>query len=164
MAIRNYSPSDVSVLLAGFYQIDGFVSGSFLTITKDVQPYKTTRTADGTIARTFIRDDSYTITLTLASTSPTNDILSNIVLVDSLTQYAKFPMFVKDTLGTSLFLAPTCWVKQVPEMSFSDEISDRVWVIQASQCVTNFGGNEDASGALQDLATISLGAAASTFL
>jgi len=99
MSIRNYSPSDVSVLLAGFYQIDGFVSGSFLTISKDVQPYKTTRTADGTVARTFIKDDTYTITLKIASTSPTNDILTGIVLADSATQYVKFPMFVKDNLG-----------------------------------------------------------------
>ena len=163
MSIRSYSPSDVSVLLAGFYQIDGFVSGSFLTISKDVQPYKTTRTADGTVARTFIKDDTYTITLKIASTSPTNDILTGIVLADSATQYVKFPLFVKDNLGTSLFLAPTCWVKEMPDMEFSEEITDRVWVIQGSQCITNFGGNEDASGALRDLALLSLGAA-STFL
>jgi len=163
MSIRNYSPSDVSVLLAGFYQIDGFVSGSFLTISKDVQPYKTTRTADGTVARTFIKDDTYTITLKIASTSPTNDILTGIVLADSATQYVKFPMFVKDNLGTSLFLAPTCWVKETPDMEFSDGVTDRIWVIQAAQCVTNFGGNEDASSALRDLAFLSLGAA-STFL
>jgi len=163
MSIRSYSPSDVSVLLAGFYQIDGFVSGSFLTISKDVQPYKTTRTADGTVARTFIKDDTYTITLKIASTSPTNDILTGIVLADSATQYVKFPLFVKDNLGTSLFLAPTCWVKEMPDMEFSEEITDRVWVIQGSQCITNFGGNEDASSALRDLAFLSLGAA-STFL
>jgi len=163
MSIRSYSPSDVSVLLAGFYQIDGFVSGSFLTISKDVQPYKTTRTADGTVARTFIKDDTYTITLKIASTSPTNDILTGIVLADSATQYVKFPLFVKDNLGTSLFLAPTCWVKEMPDMEFSEEITDRVWVIQGSQCITNFGGNEDASEALRDLAFLSLGAA-STFL
>jgi len=163
MAIRNYSPSDVSVLLAGFYQIDGFVSGSFVTISKDIQPYKTTRTADGTIARTFIKDDSYTITLKIASTSPTNDILTGIVLADSATQYVKFPIFIKDNLGTSLFLAPTCWVKELPNMEFSDGVTDRIWVIQGSQCITNFGGNENASEALRDLATLSLGAA-STFL
>ena len=163
MAIRNYSPLDVSVLLAGFYQIDGFVSGSFLTISKDVQPYKTTRTADGTVARTFIKDDTYTITLKIASTSPTNDILTGIVLADSATQYAKFPIFIKDNLGTSLFLAPTCWVKEMPDIEFSDKVTERIWVIQATQCITNFGGNEDASGPLRDLAFLSLGAA-STFL
>jgi len=163
MAIRNYSPSDVSVLLAGFYQVDGFVSGSFLSISKDVQPYKTTRTADGTIARTFIKDDSYTVTLKIASTSPTNDLLTGIVLADSATQYVKFPLFIKDNRGTSLFLAPTCWVKEMPDLTFSDGVTERTWVIQATQCVTNFGGNESASGALRDLATLTLGAAA-TFL
>lgn len=157
MAIRSYSPSNVQVLLAGFYQVDGFVSGSFVTISKDIQPYKTTRTSDGQVARTFTKDNTYTVTLRLASTSPTNDILNLIANTDFQTQYAKFPLFVKDSLGTSLFLAPTCWVREMPDMEFSDNISTRTWVIQATQCVTNFGGNEDASSSLLDLANATLG-------
>lgn len=158
MAIRSYSPSDVQILLAGFYQIDGFVSGSFIKISKDVQPYKTTRTSDGQVARTFIKDNTYTVTIRLASTSPTNDILNAIANSDFLTQYAKFPLFVKDSLGTSLFLAPTCWVREVPDMEFSQDITTRVWVLQATQCVTNFGGNEDTSSVLLELANATLGA------
>jgi len=158
MAIRSYSPSDVQVLLAGFYQVDGFVSGSFISISKDVQPYKTTRTADGQVARTFTKDNTYTVTLRLASTSPTNDILNLIANSDFQTQYAKFPLFVKDSLGTSLFLAPTCWVRELPEMEFSDNITTRIWVLQATQCVTNFGGNEDSSSAILELANATLGA------
>jgi hypothetical protein len=158
MALRSYSPADVVVLLAGFYRVDGFVESSFVTISKDVQPYKTKRTSDGQVARTFIKDDTYTITLNLASTSPTNDILNALVTGDSLTQYGKFPIFVKDQLGTSLLLGPTCWVKEVPDLSFSETVTTRSWVIQATQCITNFGGNEDAATALQDLANITLGA------
>jgi hypothetical protein len=158
MSIRSYSPTDVAVLLAGFYQVDGFMEGSFISISKDVQPYKTTRTSDGQVARTFTKDDTYTVTLNLASTSPTNDLLNAIVLGDSLTQYGKFPLFVKDGLGTSLFLAPTSWVKEVPDLAFSEDVTTRTWVLQATNCVTNFGGNEGASSALQDLATVTLGA------
>lgn len=163
MSVRTYSPTDVAVLLAGFYQVDGFAQGSFISISKDVQPYKTTRTSDGQVARTFIKDDTFTITLTLASTSPTNDILTKLYQVDSLSQYGKFPMFIKDSSGTSLFLAPTCWVKQVPDLEFSSDITERTWVLQATQCVPNFGGNEDASSALQDFANIALGSAATFF-
>ena len=158
MAIRNYSPTDVQVLLAGFYQVDGFVSGSFISIKKDVQPYKTTRTSDGQVARTFIKDNTYTVTLKLASTSPTNDVLNIIANSDFLTQYAKFPLFVKDSSGSSLFLAPTCWVKEVPDMEFSQEVTTRIWTLQATQCVTNFGGNEDTSSILTELANATLGA------
>ncbi len=158
MSIRSYSPTDVAVLLAGFYQVDGFMEGSFISISKDVQPYKTTRTSEGQVARTFTKDDTYTVTLNLASTSPTNDLLNAVVLGDSLTQYGKFPLFVKDGSGTSLFLAPTSWVKEVPDLAFSEDVTTRTWVLQATNCVTNFGGNEGASSALQDLATVTLGA------
>lgn len=163
MSVRTYSPVDVAVLLAGFYQVDGFAEGSFISISKDVQPYKTTRTSDGKVARTFIKDDTYTITLNLASTSPTNDILTKLYKIDSLSQYGKFPMFIKDSSGTSLFLAPTCWIKEVPDLDFSDDIVERTWVIQATQCVPNFGGNADTSSALQDFASVALGSVSTFF-
>jgi len=151
MAIRSYSPTDVSVLLAGFLQVDGFVDGTFITISKDVQPYKTRRVADGSVARTYINDATYTIELVLASTSPTNDVLTKLYQLDAITQYGKFPFFLKDELGTSLFIAPTCWIKEIPDLSFSNGVEQRVWRIQASQGGFNIGGNEDASAIIQDL-------------
>lgn len=161
MSVRTYSPVDVDILLAGFYKIDGFVQGSFVTVSKDVQPYKTTRTTDGRVARTYIKDQTYTITLRLASTSPANDVLTRIYQADEFTQYAKFPMFVKDSSGTSLLLAPTCWISQVPDLDFSTEVTERTWVIQAAECIPNFGGNADASTILEDLAVATLGKIAS---
>lgn len=163
MALRSYSPTDVQILLGGFYSVGGFVEGSFVTIAKDVNPYKTTRTADGVVARTYIKDETYTITLRLASTSPANDVLSAIYTADTLTQYGKFPLFIKDSLGSSLFLAPTCWIKEVPDLEFSDSVTERVWVIQGTQCISNFGGNEDASSAIEDLAKAVLGAFSTYF-
>ncbi|QDP60441.1 MAG: putative structural protein [Prokaryotic dsDNA virus sp.] len=157
MAIRSYSPTDIQILLAGFYKLDGFTEGSFVTIEKDVQPYKTTRTIDGQVGRTFIKDDTYTITINLASTSPANDILNAIYSADSISQFAKFPLFIKDSLGSSLFLAPTCWIKEVPSMEYSTTVTQRTWVIQGTQCFINFGGNEEASSAIQDLANTALG-------
>lgn len=158
MSIRSYSPTDVDILLAGFYKVGGFVEGSFVTISKDIQPYTTVRTADGEVARSFVKDNTYTITINLASTSPANDILTKIYQADAATQYAKFPIFIKDRLGSSLFLAPTCWIMQVPELSFGQTVTDRTWVIQATQCIPNFGGNADASSDLEDLAQSVLGA------
>jgi len=151
MAIRSYSPTDVSVLLAGFLQVDGFVDGTFITISKDVQPYKTRRVADGSIARTHISDATYTIELVLASTAPSNDILTKLYQLDSATQYGKFPFFLKDQLGTSMFIAPTCWIKELPDLSFSNGVEQRVWRLQAAQGNFTVGGNEDVGGILQDL-------------
>jgi hypothetical protein len=157
MRIASYSPTDVSVLLGGFHQITGFISGSFVSISKDVQPFKTTRTADGETARIHVKDSTFTITIKLASTSPTNTILTKLYQVDELTQKGKVPLFVKDSLGSSLFLAPTCWVKEVPDLEFSDAVTERTWVLQGANGVVNYGGNIDDSSVLEDFASVALG-------
>ena len=150
MAIRSYSPQDVNVMLGGFYAIDGFVDGTFINITKDVQPYGTKRTADGTVARIHRKDETYTIELTLASTAPANDILTKLYQVDAATEYGKFPLFVKDTLGTSLFLATLAWIKEIPSLSFSNGVENRVWTMQAYGGSFSVGGNESSAGLVQD--------------
>lgn len=154
MTIRSYSPSDVQILLGGFYQLSGFVEDSFIKISKDIEPYSITRTADGRTARTHRKDGTYTVTLSLASTSPANDVLMKIHQVDELTQLGKFPLFIKDSLGSSLFLAPTCWITQVPDLEFASNITTRRWSIQASNATLNIGGNAGPTSVLEDATTI----------
>ena len=163
MALRSYSPQDVDVMLAGIYKLSGFVEGSFINIAKDVQPFKTKRSADGQIARTLVKDDSYTVEITLASSSPDNDILSKLYQLDVASGLVRFPFYIKDTLGSSQFLATTAWIKEIPEVDFSDNVTDRTWTIQCAGGVLNIGGNEDASEALEDIANAAIGSIGSLF-
>lgn len=152
MGIRSYAPTDVDIIVGGFYKVSGFVEGSFIEISKDVNPYKTLRTADGRVARSYVKDSTYTVTLKLASTSPANEVLTKIHTVDELTQLGKFPLFIKDNQGSTFFLAPTAWIKEIPRTNFSDTVTERVWVIQAADANINIGGNRDSSTDLEDVA------------
>lgn len=152
--LASYSPEDVTILVAGFIPISGLIDGTFVTISKDLSPFSTARTSDGQVARLYNCDSSYTITLTLQNTAESNDVLTKMWQIDEISQLGKFPLMIKDQLGTSLFFSTTSWIESVPTMEYSNNITERVWVIRSSQAVINFGANQERSSAIQDLANI----------
>lgn len=158
MSISTYSPADVEVLLAGFYKVVGFSKGSFLTLDKDINPFTTKRSSDGVVARTHINDDTFTLSITLAQSSPANDILTKLYEIDALTHTGKFPIFIKDTRGTTLFLSLSSWIEKIPEISMSDSLQTRQWVFRCIQNSFNVGGNDHTSSITQDAVNIITGA------
>lgn len=158
MALATYIPEEVTCVLAGLLVLEGYVDGTFVTVDKDVNPYSTVATPDGTTARIQNEDTKYTITFTLYGGSTSNDALTKLWQLDELTNMGKFPVFIKDNSGTDLFFSPTAWVVQVPSISKGNTFSDKVWTIQTSSGVVNFGNNENAAGIVQDLINIATGA------
>ena len=156
--LANYSPEDVTILVAGFIPLTGYTNGSFVSITKDIMPFTSARTTDGRVARMYNNDQTYTVEITLHSASDSNDLLTKMWLLDEVTQRAKFPLLIKDQLGSSLFFSTTSWIESIPTMGFGDTIGDRVWTIRSSQAVVNVGGNTDPSSLLEDITNIAAGA------
>lgn len=157
-SLANYTPEDVNVLIAGLVSLEGFVDGTFINIVKDITPYTTIRTPDGTTARKYNASFSYTITLSLFSGSGSNELLTRLMAADQLTQKGKFPLLIKDNSGTSLFFGSTCWIESPPELSFSNNFDTRTWVIRAMGSTVNFGGNEDVSDLIDNLVDAFIGA------
>jgi len=153
MAIANYSPESVNCLAFGI-PLDGFAEGTFITITKDRIPYRTTETSDGSVARLYSNSQTYTISLTLHRGSTSNDVLTKLWQLDELTQRAKFPLFIKDLSGTDLFFSTNTWIEGIPSMVQSTNFDARTWTLRSSQAAINIGSNQDASGILQDLFNI----------
>lgn len=149
--LLSYSPEDVTLILAGIMQVEGYIDGTFISITKDIAPFTSKTTADGVIARRYINSQSYTLTLTLHSASPFNDILTKLWQIDEVTQRGKFPVILKDQLGSSLFISTTSWIEGLPTMDFANSITERVWTIKCAQAVVNIGGNDGESGLIEDL-------------
>lgn len=156
MALQNYSPEDVTVLLAGVKPIQGFIDGTFIEIDKNTQTFQPYRSADGKIARKKDNDFSYTVRFTLMSTSASNDVLDYLAKVDQLTSMGKVPLIIKDQLGSTSFYSATTWIETIPTVTFSTGISERTWVLRSSQGILVNGGNEDASSLLEDTANIVL--------
>ena len=152
MAILTYSPDQVGVTLAGFIVVSGFASGQFISIEKDLAPYTYHSGMDGETGRTFKRDGNYTVTITLAQSSESNNTLSALHAVDIATQLGKVPLLIRDGSGTTNFFSPNAWVENYPTVSFSKDLETRAWTLKCTEGVLLVGGN-----AKQNLLTDLLG-------
>lgn len=145
MSISTYSPSDVTVTIAGMHSVTGYSSGTFIRITKDIRPFSKVRAMDGEIARMYSEDTGYKVELTLAQSSSTNNILTMLYNIDAATHMGKFPLFIKDGRGQTSFLAATAWIEQTPDVTFGSDLSERTWIFGCSDVVLTIGGNGDTS-------------------
>lgn len=156
--IFNYNPDEVSILIAGIMSVDGLVDGTFITISKDVAPYRSRTTSDGRVVRLYNNSSTYTISLTLHIGSSANTFLTKLWQLDEITQVGKFPLFVKDHTGSDLFFAATSWIEGLPTLTKSNSVDTRTWTIKCTSAVINYGSNNGASGVLEDLFNIATGA------
>lgn len=156
--LATYIPEEVTVLIGGILPISGFVDGTFLEVRKDIVPFISTRTPDGTVARLYNNDQTYTITLTLYSGSDSNDVLTKFWQLDEITQRGKFPLMIRDSSGSDMFFSTTTWIESPASIVKSNNFDSRTWVLRSSQAVINIGGNGDAASILESLVNIAVSA------
>lgn len=156
--IFNYCPDEVSCLIGGILPVSGFIDGTFITVTKDLVPFSSGRTADGMVGRIYNNDQTYTITLTLHCGSPSNDVLTKFWQLDEISQKGKFSLFVKDRSGSDLLFSTNTWIEGLPTMSKSSSVDTRVWILRSSQAVINYGSNSSEESLVQDLVNLAIGA------
>lgn len=158
--LGSYSPEDVTVVIsnANFsHTINGFVEGTFISVTRE-NPHATLYTgADLSNARVIRRNKGGTINVNLHQASESNDVLSYLLQKDEEDASGTwlFQVTIKDELGRSVFHSPTCFISQPPEAAFGTDLSDRSWVIQAVSIDQIQGGNgkfsPDTVTTIQDL-------------
>ena len=155
--LATYMPEEVTILLAGI-PVSGFIQGSFISVDKDVKPFTSKRTADGTVSRMYNNDQTYTITLTLYSGSDSNQLLTRLWQLDEITQRGKFPLMIKDGSGSDLFFSTTTWIEGIPSLVKSNQYEPRAWTLRSSSAIINIGGNGDAESILNDIVSIAASA------
>lgn len=158
MNIFSYTPEDVKVVVAGLMNLDGFIDGTFINISKDVVPFSSVRLPDGTVSRLYNNDQTYTVRITLHSGSGSNDFLTKLWYLDEITQRGKFPLMIKDLSGSDLFFSTNTWVEQPPAIVKSANVDARTWVLKSSSAVINIGGNGEPSGVIDDLINLATSA------
>lgn len=154
MSVWHISPADVKILLGGFHEVVGFVDGSFVSISKVQQPFTSVRAMDGTMARTYHMDTRYTLSLTIAQSSPSNDLFTKLWMLDEATKSVFFPLFIKDGLGSSMFYASQCWISQPPPITYSNDVDTRNWIFDCNGGVINIGSNTDNLNITEDVVDI----------
>lgn len=142
-SLRDYAPNDVTITIAGMYSVTGYAEGTFVRITKDTQQVTTCRAMDGSMSRVKSPDTGWKVEITLAQSSSGNDIFSTLWNVDKVTGMGKFPLFIKDGSGSTMFMAATAWIEGIPDIIFSSQMETRTWRFCATDVIVNIGGNGD---------------------
>lgn len=155
-ALGNYSPADVTVVVALMHTVTGFVDGSFLTISKSTPTFTAKESADGIVTRTMSNSSMYQITLSLAQSSESNTVLSWMHNLDKVSKgSAMFPLLIKDRSGSSVMFAGEAWIESIPTSTFSTGIEAREWVISCATAASHVGDNYGGeSGILEDVLSV----------
>jgi len=165
MAVSTYSPCDVSVIY-GLKHISGFMDGSFVSIRRETPVFS--HSMDGHCAISVQKYSTYTITLTLAQTSSSNQFLHSLqkTMMKSLTKLdstspfsglsslsgikttvsniiSKLPFIIKDSSGNSVFFGTDVWLSEEPEVVYSDGMEGRTWTIKCLNASSSIAGNND---------------------
>ena len=149
MAIQTYDPSSVTVLLALVYAVTDFSPNDLITLSKDTENYTTSKGGAGGVERIHNADQTYTLELNLSQTSPSNQVLNGLSTLDNISKRGSFPIFIKDSSGSSLFLGDTCWIESPAQASYTSDIETRIWRIRCSGVTFGLAGNDQSSGVLE---------------
>lgn len=146
MAVRTYSPKDVSVILGGNI-LSGFGEDTFIEIEYDAEDFTRTVGVDGFASRALSANTAANVSMTFAQTSPSNDILTNILKNDRSNNEV-VTLLIRDNFGTTFFSASYAWVSTKPDFSMGVDVGEVTWVLHTSELVEyNFGNNNEASNA-----------------
>lgn len=137
--VRTYSPDRITVLVSGV-PMTGFTDGTFIEISPSTDLSTMQVGADGEVARSISTNKTCTVTITLSQTSPSNDVLSGLIEIDSLTGGTLFPVGVIDLRGRTVFEASQAWISQRPTITYATEVSDRTWVLTTGSPSIWFAG------------------------
>lgn len=139
--VRTYSPDRVVVLVNGV-PMGGFGEDTFVEITPVADLSTMQVGADGEVARSISTNKCCTVAITLQQTSPSNDVLSTLIELDTLSGGVLFPLTVQDLRGRTLFTVSQAWISKRPTLTFGRETTNRVWEISTGgPSVWIAGGN-----------------------
>ena len=138
--MRTYDPGQVQVLVGGNI-ISGYADGTFVVVERDEDAYIKHSGTDGDVSRAKTNNKTGTMTLTLAQTSFSNDILDGIRILDELSNDGVVPVMIKDGSGRTLLFAAEAWVRKMPSSEYGNEITDREWVLDLAKLDGKIGGN-----------------------
>ena len=134
MAAITFNSQSISIVYGGKL-ISGYADGDFIRCALNEDAVMLTVGTDGVGTRSFSRNYSGTIEITLMASSPSNDYLSAVYLADQQSATGALPFLLRDASGGTLVTAETAWVKKQVDIAFSRQITQRVWTLESDLLV-----------------------------
>ena len=144
MSLRTIDPKKVIITIGGV-PMTGYADGEFVSIERSSDAFEKATGADGITSRVKLNDSSGEMTLTLAQTSPSNDVLTAFAVADDLTGSGVVPVSVTDLSGRTVVASALGWIKKLPTVSFDKSVGNREWKLDLADLVMFVGGNTDFS-------------------
>lgn len=136
--LKNYSFADVALVINGI-PITGFGDGGGISI----EPMESRATLvvgdDGHMTRVASSNRAKVMRVTLAQSSTANDALSGVSGANFV-----FSVGLVDGNGTSVLMARSCFISDVPSAEFREALTDREWTITMPFVTDHIGGNTTA--------------------
>jgi hypothetical protein len=131
MPVKTYSPGDVALSIGGNI-ITGYADGTFITVERETDAMTKVVGSDGEVSRTRSANYSGMLTLTLKQTSDGNRILGAYLLDDESDGSGVFDVLLADNLDNKIFSSEG-WCRKGPNEEFSNEETNREWVIDLAR-------------------------------
>lgn len=138
--MRSYSPEEVSVIVGG-HIVEGGIDGEFCTVERDEDSFSYHPDINGGGTRAKNPNKAGKVTITIQSSSPSNEFLSSIVAADELNGGGIVPILVKDNSGNDLHASEAAYVSKPASASYGKEVGERQYVIQCENLKMFSGGN-----------------------
>jgi hypothetical protein len=141
MATKEYDPELVDTIV-GVAEMSGFAEDAMIKFEESEDQWVLKKGVDGTFTRVRIQGKAGIFTISLMSSSRSNDVLSALYLLDQLTPGGAgiVPLLVRDRNGTSTLAATESWIIKAPDLSFGKETETREWRLQVVDYKLYVGG------------------------
>lgn len=127
--LRTYDPKQVSMIYAGQI-IEGFAEGTFILAERNEDSANLQVGSQGDATRAISNNRGGRVTITLQQTSPSNGVFDAQRLAMELAGGGVAPMLCKDAGGLELFGGAKSWVVKPPPIEFSNEPTNREWILE----------------------------------
>lgn len=150
--LATYSPESVIVVISNdkfSHTISGYADGTFLSISRVVDHATMYTGADASNARVVRAVKNCDITLTLHQASESNDVLSQLLILDEQSRDGTdvFAITIKDMSGRTVASSPAAFIGTSPDVAFGVDLAEHDWMIHAISLDIMAGGNGKFTGA-----------------
>ena len=140
--VLTYNPKK-NIIIYGAKQLTGFAEDDMITIKPLGDGMQIFSGADGEVGRSIDPNRTYEVTVSLATSSKSNDYLSACFNKDRKTGRNMLPLIIKDLSGSTLFFAKQAWIKNFPESKRGRKISNQDWTFNTGQVDDPIIGGND---------------------
>lgn len=138
--LRTVDPAKHITTFGGI-PLSGFADGTVLTAERSADSFSKVSGTDGVTSRAKSNDKSGSVTLVLAQTSPSNDILSAFQIADEKTGAGVLPLISKDLSGRTVLASANAWIRKPANATVGKDVENREWIIDCADLEMFIGGN-----------------------